>query len=178
VTIATCYVSPEGIVLGADSTSTVAAPGNFHYFDYAQKLFEIGEGSTLAAVTWGLGGLVVSSHRTLLAMLADDLGATKPADVLDVTTRWASQFGTAYAGAAPLGPSFQRCNDLSAKPAFDPTTATPDPAARTKDEESEFSALKNALTVGFCVAGYVLPSREPKAYELIFSPATTQPTPT
>jgi hypothetical protein len=35
VTIATCYVSPEGVVLGADSTSTVGTPGNFHYFNYA-----------------------------------------------------------------------------------------------------------------------------------------------
>ena len=50
-------------------------PGNFRYFNYNQKVFEIGDPGTgtLGVVTWGLGGLGELSYRTLLALLADDL---------------------------------------------------------------------------------------------------------
>jgi hypothetical protein len=47
VTIAICYVSPEGVVLGADSTTTYGT----HHFNNSQKLFEVGEDSSLAIVT-------------------------------------------------------------------------------------------------------------------------------
>jgi hypothetical protein len=63
LTIAACYLSPEGVVLGADSTaSTMVDPGGFHYFNFSQKLFEIGEDSTLA--TWKLGILGSTQHDT------------------------------------------------------------------------------------------------------------------
>ena len=78
MTIAACYLSPEGAVLGADSTSTYNTPSGPHYFNHGQKIFEIGEGSSLGIVTWGLGGLAVSSHRLLVAQLADDLKKNRP----------------------------------------------------------------------------------------------------
>jgi hypothetical protein len=86
MTIAACYLSPEGIVFGADSTSSMIVPsgssaGVFHFFNHNQKLFQVGENSTLGVVTWGLGGLGSISHRMLLATLADDLKATPPSDV-------------------------------------------------------------------------------------------------
>jgi hypothetical protein len=165
------------VVLGADSTSTVGTPGNFHYFNYAQKLFELGENSTLAAVTWGLGGLIVSSHRMLLAQLADDLAANAPANVRDVANRWAAKFWNAYSTAPPLAPAIQRCHALNAKPPFDPKVATPAPNARTQAEENELSQTRNSLVVGFCIAGHTLPSREAEAYELIFDVIAGQPTP-
>jgi hypothetical protein len=56
VTIAACYVSPKGIVLGADSTTTYTVTGGAHYLNHSQKLFEIGKDGTLGIVTWGLGG--------------------------------------------------------------------------------------------------------------------------
>jgi len=56
MTIAACYVSPEGIVLGADSTASFNF-GAMHYYNHNQKLFELGDGSTLGIVTWGLGSL-------------------------------------------------------------------------------------------------------------------------
>jgi 20S proteasome alpha/beta subunit len=46
VTIAVCYISPEGVVLGADSTTTYAP--HIH-FNNSQKLFEIGENRRLAS---------------------------------------------------------------------------------------------------------------------------------
>jgi len=57
MTIATCYVSPEGVVLGADSTSTAqVGQTQFRHFDFAQKIFEFGEHpSTVGVVIWGLG---------------------------------------------------------------------------------------------------------------------------
>jgi hypothetical protein len=71
MTIAACYVSPEGIVFGADSTSTYSLsaglpflPPKERHYNFGQKIFEIGKGSTLAVVTWGLGGLTVGSYRT------------------------------------------------------------------------------------------------------------------
>jgi len=55
MTIAACYLSSEGLVLGADSTSTMFvqgpgpnASGNDHHYNFAQKIFQIGESSALA----------------------------------------------------------------------------------------------------------------------------------
>jgi len=46
MTIAACYLSGEGVVLGADSTTTMfvpamdpGAPGADHHYNFAQKLF-------------------------------------------------------------------------------------------------------------------------------------------
>lgn len=80
MTIAACYVSSEGVVFGADSTATMfvsgigsGAPGAEHHFNYAQKIFEVGQDSTLGMTMWGLGGLPHASHRTLIAQWADSL---------------------------------------------------------------------------------------------------------
>ena len=62
MTIAACYLSSEGVVLGADSTSTYLVPikkngtieWQTQHYDHAQKLFEIGEDSTAGIVIWGL----------------------------------------------------------------------------------------------------------------------------
>ena len=71
MTIAMCYLSPEGVVLGADSTAShTNADGLFHYFNHNQKVFEIGEDSTLGMLTWGFGGLLEVSYRTLIANVA------------------------------------------------------------------------------------------------------------
>lgn len=91
MTIAACYLSAEGVVFGADSTTTVyvrgvgpGAQGSEHHFNFAQKIFQIGENSTLGLTMWGLGGISSVSYRTLIAQFADSLvghGAQSMGDV-------------------------------------------------------------------------------------------------
>jgi hypothetical protein len=171
VTIAACYVTPEGVVLGADSTASAMLDGGFHYFNFNQKVFEIGEPGTgtLGLVTWGLGGLGPKSYRTLAAQLADSLDATPPASVAEVVSRWIDAFWTEYS------PLITGCQTLNKKLPFDPNANPPDPAARTKAEEEELEQLKRGLVVGFCLGGYVQPSRNPEAYVVTFDPLAGKP---
>lgn len=173
LTIAACYRSPEGIVLGADSTTTF---GN-RFFNHTQKVFEIGEDSTLGLVMWGLGGLGQQSYRTLTALLGDDLKANPPADVLAVANRWRDLLWAEYQASAFLAPLKAILLALHQKPAFDPNAGgAVDPNARTKDEEDQYAALKRDLVSGTCVAGYVLPDRKLKAYQVMIDPLATGPT--
>lgn len=171
MTIAACYVSPEGVVFGADSTTTYAGP---HYFNHGQKLFEVGEESTLGVVTWGLGGLAVGSHRTLIALLADDLVNNPPKNVSDVAARWAAQFSSAYTRS--LAAEIAVCQTLGSKSPHDPTAA-PSATMRTKSEEDDLQEKMGTLGVGFCVGGFVMPDRTPDAYALWFDPLNLNPAP-
>ena len=176
MTIAMCYISPEGIVLGADSTASISVdPGGYHYFNHNQKIFEIGEGRTLAIVTWGLGGLNALSHRTLIALLADDLALNPPATVLDVATRWSNIFWDAFSADAGYGPMLQRCAELRDRPPHDPEGKAAN--ARTEEEERELQQLRFNLFVGFVIGGYVLPDRAPAAFEIAVDPLAGKPTP-
>lgn len=167
MTIAMCYLSPEGIVLGADSTSSgTFEPGGFHFFNHNQKLFELGEDGTVAVLTWGLGGLGALSYRTILANLADDLKATPPASLDDIAVRFSALFWSNY--SLILAAEMARAATLSAKTAHDPANIMK-ADARTADEEKEFSDLVSGLYVGFCVAGYLLPDRTPKAFQMGFT---------
>jgi hypothetical protein len=144
LTIAACFVTPEGIVLGADSTASAMLDGGFHYFNYNQKVFEIGKPGegTLGIVTWGLGGIGACSHRTLLAELHDGFKSKPPKTVLEVATRWADHVWKVYV------PVTARCRDLNSKKPYDPLAVLPDPASRTKAEEDEFAKLKRGLVLG------------------------------
>lgn len=174
MTIAVCYLSPEGVVFGADSTASVMVPeGGFHYFNNNQKLFEIGESSSLGAVTWGLASLGHLSHRRALAMLADSLDANHAADLADVTNRWIAQFWADYIAVAAH--DIALCQALHAKPAFG---ALPPPGARTEDEEKLYRQLRLGLVVGFCLGGCLKSDRIPGAFEVIFDPLQGPPKPT
>ena len=99
MTIAAFYVTPEGVVLGADSTaSLMLAPGGFHYFNYNQKLFELGEPDTgtLGVVTWGLSGLGETSYRTLFSLFSEDIRRNPPKNVTEVARRWVDKFWDEY----------------------------------------------------------------------------------
>lgn len=147
--------------MGADSTTTAVGSAGRHYFNHAQKVFEIGERSTLGAVTWGCAGLGDLSYRTMLARLADNLAITPPTSVLDAAQRWTDQFWISYSTYGEV----VRAQVLHAN------------TARTPDEEAEYLALKDNLVVGFCIGGYALPARVAEAYEIVFDPIATQPVP-
>jgi hypothetical protein len=175
VTIAACFVTPEGVVLGADSTTTAFTPVGPHYFNHSQKVFEIGNGSTLGGVTWGLGGLVVNSHRSLFALLADDIAKKKPKSVEEVARRWVDQFWAAYTTSSVVGPLIAECKTLGQKKPYDPAGA---PDARTQDEETRYRSLKNDLVAGFCIGGYLPQDRVPAAFVTLFDPIGAKPAPT
>jgi len=175
MTIAMCYLSPEGVVLGADSTASINYPGGFHYFNHAQKLFRIGENGSLGILTWGLGEIGQTSYRTLIAELADDLEVTPAATLQLVAERWANLFWSRYTQA--LAGEITVLHALDAKSQFVPGGT--DPAARTEAEEKLYQNLRHNLIVGFCIAGAVAPDRQTGAFEIVFDPmAISAPTPT
>jgi hypothetical protein len=170
MTIAACYLSSEGVVLGADSTSTmfVGNPGpnpggSEHHYNYAQKIFEIGENSALGIVMWGLGSLGETSHRTLIARFADELrGAPFPAMTV-VADRWNSLFWGVYGNQ--FGQVIQRTQQLLGQ------------ANRSQDEENELGFYLQKLSGGFCLGGYCPSDRQPQAFEITFGPNLTGPDP-
>lgn len=177
MTIAGVYVTQEGVVLGADSTtsapiSPIPGSNGFHYFNYNQKLFEVGEGSTLGVITWGLASLV-KSYRTLIAVLADKLANQSPKSVSEVADAWVTIFWAEY--AHDLAIPMQRCKDLAAKAPN--SAAGANPLARTDAEEAEYLSLSRDLVVGFCIAGYLPSDKAPAAFQIIFDPLANKPTP-
>lgn len=181
MTIAMCYVSPEGVVLGADSTSSAPVqPASellgFRYFNYHQKVFELSDATetgTLGVITWGMGGIGEKSYRTLFALLVDDLKHRPTKNVAEVAARWRDLFWGQYSTSSPV----LECQRLAAKAAFDENAVTPGPNVRTKDEQQRFEWLKSEVVVGFCIAGYWLPDRTPMAFEIPFDPLAGMPKP-
>src|SRR5262245_34895993 len=142
MTIAACYLSSEGVVLGADSTSTVFVKspgpnpgGTEHHYNYAQKIFEVGEGSTLGIALWGLGSLEKTSHRTLIARLADQLKSQAAATVEEVANQWNQLFWQVY--STDFAQVIQRTQQLMGQ------------ATRTQDEDNELEFYLQNLSGGF-----------------------------
>jgi hypothetical protein len=167
-------VTPEGVVLGADSTASAMLTGGFHYFNYNQKVFEVGDSGkgTLGIATWGLGSIGANSYRTLLASFHDGFKNKKPKSVTEAASQWTDAVWAVYE------PHVKRCGDLNAKKAYDPLATPPDPTARTKAEEDEFKQLKRGYVLGFYIGGYVLPKRTPEAFSISFDPLLGKPSPT
>ncbi|MFA6445580.1 MAG: hypothetical protein WCV99_24860 [Sterolibacterium sp.] len=65
-------------------------------YNYAQKVFQVGENSTLAMTMWGLGNLRSISYRTLIAQFADSLVGLGAQSMSEVTDRWSQFFWTGY----------------------------------------------------------------------------------
>ena len=140
-----------------------------HYFDFNQKIFQIGDASTLGLLTWGLGSLGSTSYRTLLAKLDDGLKQQKPKSVAEVAARWVELIWPVY-DSFDLTIKFRA---LTAKPARDPANAN----SRTEEEEKELSNLKAGLVLGFCIAGYVPSDRACVVCQMLFEPGLAKPVP-
>lgn len=170
MTIAACYLSAEGVVFGADSTTTMyvsgvgpGAPGSQHHFNFGQKVFQIGENSTLGLTMWGFGGLRGVSYRTLIAQFADSLVGHGAQALHDVADRWNQLFWGAY--STELSQYIQRAQQLAAQP------------TRTPDDEDELVGLVDTFSGGFCLGGYLMNDRTPGAYEIRYDPRLTGPGP-
>jgi hypothetical protein len=148
------------------SAQTALLGGGFHYFNFNQKVFEVsdepGKG-TIGIVTWGLGSFGTVSHRTLTALLDDDLKAEPPSDLAEVATRWCDIVWPRYT------PLLARCHALAGKSPFD-KNSPPNPSARTEAEEIEFDQWKRGLTLGYYIGGYLSPARVPQAFSINFDP--------
>lgn len=175
VTIAACYLSPEGVVLGSDSTSTYMNCGQIKHYNHGQKLFEIGVHSTVGIVTWGVGGLKFGSYRTLIARLADSVPCKSASSVLDIANAWVDLFWQEY--QACFASEISRLRMLQQKPPLSIIDGKIDPAGRNAGEEIEFRSLSHDLVVGFCLGGYVPSDRVPHAFEIIFEPLGDKPVP-
>jgi hypothetical protein len=162
MTIAACYVSREGVVLGADSTSTFGFEQN-HYLNHAQKIFEIGDNGTFGVVSWGLGRWEDTSYRTFTAHLGDDLGKTPPKSVQDVAQRWIDILWPEYVRV--FANQITRATVLAAKG-----------GTRTPDEQRELENLDDWVT-GFCLGGHCPTDRKPDAFEINFDVRNAKPTP-
>lgn len=156
MTIAACYVSPEGVVLGTDSTTTFPSVSGNHCFNYTQKLFKVGTGSTLGLATWGIGSLGEVSYRSLVAQLADDIANTHVASVGEVASRWTALVWSVYCDVFDV--TRQRVRELKSK------------SARTQDEELELLNAQFHSSAGFCIGGHIAVDRRPEAYETNVSP--------
>lgn len=79
MTIAAAYLVTEGVVFGADSSTTISVRtpdgggGIIQVLSHAQKVFEVGDNSRLGVCTWGAESVGDTSHRTIIARLADEI---------------------------------------------------------------------------------------------------------
>jgi hypothetical protein len=163
MTIAACYLSPEGVVLGADSAATF---GSRNHFFYEQKIFEIGkEGeSTLGMTLWGLASMGEISYRTIIARFSDEVTGNPNQPVKDLAERWRTLFWDVY--STELKDVIDRISILKAivKP--------------TEEEAETLDDLVSGYSGGFCLGGYSLPDRIPKAFAITYSPDQAMPDPT
>lgn len=160
MTIAMCYLSPEGVVLGADSTTTASLPDGNHYLNNNQKLFEVGESSTIGALTWGAASIGTKSHRTLFANLSDRIQQNNVNSVENVATEFAKLVWDEY--KLVYSAEIDECKQLNVK----------DAAGRKRCAE----LVGNTYT-GFCIAGHIPPDRASAAYEITFDVSKGKPSP-
>lgn len=170
MTIAACYVSPEGVVLGADSTTTFNNGSGAHYFNNGQKIFELGDGSTLGIVTWGIGNLEDASYRLLFSYLSDDIKRNNYVRVSDVMKSWVRLFWTEYNKSPMISTAKATLGLLMAKSPHNPYSSVLDPLTRTAQEEDQLNSVVNGHTVGFCICGNTPLNRLPTAYSVVFQP--------
>ena len=180
MTIAGCFVTGEGVVLGADSTTTFTDQNGAHYFDHAQKLLQVDAAGCFGIVTWGWAGEVQEfSYRTNVARFGDELAANPAKTIEEAAARWSkfywdalnTRFKDQLAQVRPLWQRWEAHRKLT------PEQREANKHALTPTEEQ---ALVNAnIYVGFCIAGRALPDRGIGAYTVEFEPvkSTTAPKP-
>ncbi len=168
MTIASCFLLPEGAILSSDSTTTSVEMGIdpsqapiVRYFQHGQKIFEVGENGTLALVTWGCGGLGNISYRTIIAQFSDLIDEGKVVDMSGAVEQWRQLFWQSYQSA--FAPWIQAARQLTTVPPVD------------QNIRKSLDAIINRLTVGFCIAGRYGKDRTPSSSVLTFMPTQVAP---
>jgi hypothetical protein len=150
MTVAVVVKVFDGIVLAADSATTLTLPNGSHQvWNNANKVFHLHRRHPVAAMTWGLGNIGSAS----IATIAKDLRRR-------------------FMGGDPEHPDWalddtytiEHVADRLVAMAYDELFA----AAR---------AGRPSATLGFVVAGYSSGSRQPEAWLVEMSDATTRPVP-
>ena len=155
MTIAACYLVPDGVVVGADSTASIVGPDGFpQHFDHAQKIFEVGEKGSLCVVIWGLGSLRDYSFRTLIAEFSDGLGACPPKSMFEAAERlrdlfW-DKFELVFASEIQL---------------FKTLLATPNKTPEMVDLIKRMAELSG----GICLAGRWSQCRTTQAFQILYN---------
>ncbi|MHC4891406.1 MAG: hypothetical protein ACYTEO_18285, partial [Planctomycetota bacterium] len=164
MTIAACYPCLEGVVFGADSTTTIFVPGppgqvgREHHYTFCQKLFEFGEvGASTGIVIWGMGSIGTVSYRTLIAEVADRAKQQNLPTLGDVSCLWSEMFWAEYTGAYQQ--LLVRARALQRKG-----------ENCTESEKEELNWLERSLSGGVCLGGRWGSVRRPEAYEISFNP--------
>jgi hypothetical protein len=151
MTIAACHVSPEGVILGTDSTTTLTwQDGNGqsckHHLDYEQKLFEVGpKESTFGLATYGQGRIADLSHRTVAARLGRKHGETAFKTVREMADSLATFVWDKLESAHKA--DLDRARDLYAKYVGDPKSQL------TPADESFLVRAYNGIRGGYFLAG-------------------------
>lgn len=170
MTIAACYVTNEGIVFGADSTTTFNTA--VHY-DCAQKVFEYGgTESSLGFMTWGIGSPGSISYREFVAETAD-LGPQQNHASFDelvqfVSNRLWSHYVSGFgAHIAMMQNLLAQIAAMAAQPQL-----TPPQLAQLEGLRSHAAHLNNQFSGGFCLGGRWGTSRQTNAYWATFNLTT------
>lgn len=161
MTIAVGYLSPEGVIFGADSTSTFSQGGVVRHYDYAQKIFEVGRDSTLGIVIWGLGGLRDLSYRSMIAQFAEQNYSRHANSVHEIAQRFADRFWNEYTAV------FSRERDRLAE--------LQQQTALTEGEQKERDGLIQNLSGGFCLGGNLHHDRTPAGSIILYEPHGSGP---
>jgi hypothetical protein len=166
MTLVACYVSSEGVVLGADSTTSysplVGAP--IQHLNFAQKIFEVGPigQGTLGLATWGTATVGQISHRIIVSQYSDSLQIAAVNSVDEAAARFSSFVWPHY--SQQFAPHIATYRALDAKG-----------IGRSPQEENAWQQLRQVLVVGYCLGGTWWKDRTPKAFEIIFQPSATGP---
>lgn len=170
MTIAVCFLTPEGVVLGADSTTSYAHPGGGQRFlNHAQKVFQVDDGGTLAFATAGNASIGVLSYRTLVARLGDRFRdpSMAPKTVLEAANAWAD---LAWSSAQT-----QFAADITKARALEAQKAAGAPAL-TPEEETHLKLVKEWSAIYF-LGGRNISDRLPGASQVVLRLLDPRPVP-
>lgn len=155
MTVAVVVKVFDGIVLAADSATTLTLPGAHQVWNNADKIFHLHRRMPLAMMTWGLGSIGPAS----IATLAKDFRRRLMGEDADYSD-WELALDWTVQGVA------ERVVEMFYEDLF--KTEFPDPN----------SPLPPGLELGLLVVGYSSGERQAEAWQINITSNSVAPTPT